>query len=303
MVFSKPRTSKPNMSKILITGATGHLGLEAVKQLVEKQGADNVYALVRDLAKAAPLTELGVSLVMADYNDYASLVQAFEGVDKLYFVSSSDVMNRAKHHENVVRAATESKVGHIIYTSYQRKTEDGSSPIAFIAAPHLLAEKLILESGLTYTILRHALYSDVLPMFLGEQILETGVIFLPAGDGKAAFATRNDMATAGVEIISGTGHENKIYDISCGESYSMADVAEILSELSGKTIQYAAPDQQSFVDALTQAGVPQEGIQGAATFCQAIAQGEFDFPDNTLERLIGREPESLKAYLAKAYKL
>tara|TARA_R100000789_G_C2894826_1_gene118622 strand:+ start:310 stop:447 length:138 start_codon:yes stop_codon:yes gene_type:complete len=44
-------------------------------------------------------------------------------------------------------------------------------------------------------------------------------------------------------------------------------------------------------------------IQGAATFCVAIAQGEFDFPTTDLERLLGRKPESVKDFLKAAYQL
>jgi NAD(P)H dehydrogenase (quinone) len=292
-----------NMNKILITGATGNLGGSVVSELIEKTGNHNVSVLVRDLSKAGKLKDKGVKLVQGDYNDYNSLVRAFKGVDKLYFVSGSDVVNRGAQHENIVKAAKEAKVGHIIYTSFQRKTDDETSPIAFVASAHILAEKLIRESGLTYTIMKHALYAEVLPGFMGDQVLNTGVIFLPAGNGKTSFASRRDMASAGVAVLTGKGHENKTYEISVDKSYSMSDVAGLLSELSGKQIRYAAPDVQTFSAALTKAGVPQEGILAMVTFCTAIAQGEFDFPDETLEKLIGRKPENLKNFLKNAYKL
>jgi NAD(P)H dehydrogenase (quinone) len=291
------------MSKILITGATGNLGGAVVGELVEKKGNHNISVLVRDLSKAGKLKEKGVRLIQGDYNDYNSLVSAFKGFDKLYFVSGSDIANRKAQHENIVKAAKETKVGHIIYTSFQRKTEDETSPIAFVASAHILAEKLIKESGLMYTIMKHALYAEVLPGFMGDQVLNTGVIFLPAGNGRTSFTSRGDMASAGVAVITGNGHENKTYEISVGKSYSLTDVAELLSELSGKQINYAAPDVQTFSAALTKAGVPQEGILAMTAFCTAIAQGEFDFPDKTLEKLIGRKPESLKDFLKKAYKL
>ena len=291
------------MGKILITGATGHLGFAVVKELVGKREPSSVSVLVRDLSKASKLKELGVQLVPGDYNDYNSLLTAFRGVDKLYFVSGSDVVNRFKQHENIVKAATEAKVGHIIYTSFQRKTDDDTSPVAFVASAHILTEKLIKASGLTYTILKHALYADIVPSFMGDQVLNTGVIFLPAGNGKAAFTSRADMASAGVAVLTSPGHENKTYEISVNKSYSFSDIAVILSELSGKRIQYTAPDVESFSAVLTKAGVPHEGIQGMTAFCLAIAQGEFDFPDTTLEKLLDRRPESLIDFLKKAYKL
>jgi len=291
------------MSKILITGATGHLGFSVVDELIEKKGTKNVSVLVRDLSKASKLKEKGVQLIQGDYNDYNSLASAFMGIEKLYFVSGSDIFNRSVQHENIVKAAKAAKVNHIIYTSFQRKTDDDTSPIAFVASAHILAEKLIRESGLTYTILKHALYADIMPMFMGDQVLNSGVIFLPAGNGKASFTSRADMASAGVAVLTGEGHENKTYEISVGKSYTFSDVAAILTGLSGKQIHYAAPDVETFLKAFAKSDVPEESIQAMAAFCVAISQGEFDFPDNTLEKLIGRQPQSLKDFLKNAYTL
>lgn len=151
------------MENILITGATGHLGKAVINELISRNQTGQLSAMVRDLSKGRELETKGVQLVQGDYNDYDSLVAAFQGVDKLYFVSGSDVAHRSRQHENIVQAANAANVGHVIYTSFQRKTEDGSSPIAFVAQAHLLAEKLIRAPGLTYTILKHALYADVLP--------------------------------------------------------------------------------------------------------------------------------------------
>lgn len=291
------------MIKVLITGATGQLGGAVIDELIAKKGPAGISALVRDLSKAGKLKEKGLDLIQGDYNDYNSLVSAFKSIDKLYFVSGSDVLNRSKQHENVVRAARAANVGHIIYTSFQRKTDDSSSPIAFVASAHILAEKLIKESALPYTILKHALYADIVPSFMGDNVIKTGAIYLPAGSGKAAFTSRTDMAHAGAAVISGNGHENKTYEISVNKSYSFSDVAAILTGLSGKQISYTAPDAYTFSKAMSQAGVPEAGIQVMVSFCKAIARGEFDFPDSTLEKLIGRKPESLSDFLKKTYKL
>ena len=291
------------MSKILVTGATGQLGKAAVSELLQKVAASNVSVLVRDISKAEDLKAKGVNVIKGDYNDYASLVAAFKGVDKLYFVSSSDVMNRFAQHQNVVKAAVEAGVGHIIYTSAQRKSEDGSSPIALVADAHWQTDNLIKESGLSYTILKHGLYSDILPMFMGDKVIETGTIFLPAGDGKSSYASRNDLAAAGVVVLTTEGHENKVYEFGGTVSYSFHDIAEILSELSSKTINYVSPSADVYSEQLKSYGVPDEMIQGAASFCVAIAQGEFDFPATDLETLLGRKPQTVKEFLKAAYQL
>jgi NAD(P)H dehydrogenase (quinone) len=218
-------------------------------------------------------------------------------------VSSSDVMNRFEQHQNVVKAAVEAGVGHIIYTSAQRKSEDGTSPIALVADAHWRTDNLIKQSGLTYTILKHGLYTDILPMFMGDKVIETGTIFLPAGDGKSSYASRSDLAAAGVVVLTSEGHENKVYEFGGPVSYSFHDIAGILSELSGKTITYVSPSADVYSEKLKSYGVPDEMIQGAASFCIAIAQGEFDFPATDLETLLGREPQSVKEFLKAAYQL
>jgi NAD(P)H dehydrogenase (quinone) len=289
------------MKKILITGASGQLGREVVSLLLQKVSPVDVAVFVRDPLKVSEFKALGVEIRQGDYNDYNSLVSAFKEVDKLYFVSGSDVMNRLKQHENVVGAAKEAGVKHIIYTSFQRKIEDSSSPIAMVAEAHIKTEALIKASGLTYTILKHALYADVIPMFAGDKVIETGTIYIPAGDGKVSYINHADLAEGAVAILTSNGHENKTYEFSGTQSYSFTEIAAILSKLSGKTITYISPSIQDFKDTLTKVGVP-AGIIGMTTsFSEGIKQGEFDFPDATLSKLIGRKTFDMTDFLRDIY--
>ena len=290
------------MSKILVTGATGGLGRAVVANLLRTTSPDQLAVLVRDPAKAADLQAQGVEIHQGDYTDYASLLAAFAGVEKVLLVSGNDIPNRVPQHTNVINAAKEAGVKHLVYTSAQRKTEDNSSAVAFVVEAHLATEKLLKESGLTYTILKNALYLEVLPLFMGP-VLETGTIYLPAGEGKVPYASRADMGAAGAAVLTGTGHENQSYEIANTTSYSFHDIAKILSDLSGKTIQYVSPDAEAFGTDLTAAGVPAGAIQMTAGFCVAIGQGEFDFPSTDLEKLLGRKPESAEQVLKATYKL
>ena len=291
------------MNTILVTGATGGLGHAVVETLLQTINPTQLAVLARNPAKAADLQAKGVAVWQGDYSNYESLTAAFAGVEKLYFVATSSMTDRIQQHENVVKAATAAGVKHLVYTSFQRKTEDGTSPVAFIEEAHLATEKLIKQSGLTYTILKHALYLDVFPPFFGPQVLENNTIYLPAGTGRGAYASRHDLAVAGAAVLTSPGHENQTYELAANTTYSLADFAEMLSTLSGRPIQYVAPSPTEFVAQLTQAGVPAENSQMAAALMSAIAQGEFDFPDPTLEKLLGRKPESPTEFLKAAYKL
>ena len=289
------------MKKILVTGATGGLGGEVLKLLVEKSGTKGVSAIARDISKLASYKEQGVNVLQADYDDKESLVKAFQGIETLYFVSGSDIQKRAKQHENVVAAAKIAGVNHVVYTSFQRKDETASSPIAPVASAHLRTEKLLKESGMAYTIMKHTLYAEVLPMFLGDNVFESGVIYQPAGEGKVAFASRDDMAEAGVNVLLTGGHDNKTYEISSAKTYSYSDVADILSEIGGKKISYVSPSSEEFTKTLSEAGVPAEIIGMSVMFNEGIKQGEFDFPDTKLETLIGKKPEDLSSFLGRVY--
>jgi NAD(P)H dehydrogenase (quinone) len=286
---------------ILVTGATGNYGKSTIDSLLNRGiSASSISALVRDEAKADELKAKGINLKIGDYDNYAALVEAFKGVDKLLLVSGTDVINRTKQHENAVKAAKEAGVKHILYTSFERKNETETSPTYFLGKSHLETEKLIRESGLTYTIFRNNLYLDALPMFFGEQVLENG-IFLPAGDTKSAFALRDDMTEATANVLTSEGHENKVYSLSNTENVSLEEIAQDLSEITGKQINYVSPSQDFYIETLTAAGVPAEYVGMFSGFAEAIKQGEFSAEKTDLEILLGRKPVTAKAFLKHVY--
>src|SRR5690606_15084509 len=133
-------------SMILVTGATGNFGGTAIRFLLEKGiEAGQISALVRSTEtqseKAQDLKAKGINIIAGDYNDYPSLVTAFKGVNKLLFVSSSDIAHRLQQHENVVKAAKEAGVNHVVYTSFQRKDETEKSPLYGFVQVHIQTDK------------------------------------------------------------------------------------------------------------------------------------------------------------------
>jgi len=195
---------------ILVTGSTGAFGSNAIDYLLEKGlEASMISALVRDLEKAEDLKNKGIQVRKGDYNDYGSLVSAFQGVDKLLFVSGSDIEIREAQHQNLVKAAKEAKVNHIVYTSFVRKENIENSEIGFLQDTHIKTEQWIKESGITYTILQNALYMDMIPMFVGEAVAESGMIALPAESGRCSSVLRTELAEVAANILVTKGHENK----------------------------------------------------------------------------------------------
>jgi NAD(P)H dehydrogenase (quinone) len=286
---------------ILVTGATGHFGKAAIDFLLKKGIPSNeIAALIRSESKAAEQKEKGIEIRIGDYDNYDSLVKAFTGTDKLLLVSGSDIANRSKQQENAVRAAKEAGVKHIVYTSFERKDETDNSPIAFVAKAHLETEKNIKATGIPYTILRNNLYLDIVPMFIGDKIFESG-IFFPAGSTSSSFALRSEMAEAAANILTEEGHEEKEYVIANTEEFSFNDIAATISEVSGKAVSYTSPAQDVYKDALTKANVPADYIGMFAGFGEAIKQGEFQVAKTDLQTLLGRKPLSLKEFIEDTY--
>jgi NAD(P)H dehydrogenase (quinone) len=291
------------MKKIMITGATGPLGSAVIDSLLKKTSPERVVAMARHADKAARLAAEGVEVRTGDYDDPASLISAFKDIDKLYFVSGSDIAHRMPQHENVVRAAVDAGVRQVVYTSFQRRDETAASPIAFVADSHLRTEALLKSSGLVFTILQHGIYADMIPVFAGPHLLETKTLFQPAGDGRTAFAVRTDLAEAGANLLLDvTGqYDNQTLVLTGAEALTYQEVVETISKATGLPIAYHSPSLEEFDKALTAAGVPAGIIHIVAAFATATAVGEFDRVSDDLERLLGRKPVTTAEFLRAVY--
>lgn len=290
---------------ILVTGATGHYGAKALEHLLHKGvAAAHLAALVRDAAKGQPLQDQGIELRVGDYADFASLVQAFQGVEKLLLVSSNDrgaVANRTAHHATVIRAAQAARVKHLVYTSFVTKQGTENSAIADFLASHAQTEQLIKDSGLTYTILQNGIYLEMIPLFAGEKVAETGVLLFPAQAGKASWVLRAELAEAAAHVLTTPGHENKRYVLVNTAATSFQEIAQDLSATLGKDIRYQSPPVEEFQAILQQVGVPEVYIGLFVTWASAVAEGMLEVEDSTLETFLGRKPTTTAQFLAQVY--
>lgn len=286
---------------ILVTGANGHFGSATIDFLLNKGvPANEIAALVRSEEKGTTLKEKGVQIRLGDYTNYSSMVEALKDVDRLLFISSPSVTGRTAEHANVVKAVSYSNVKHIVYTSFIRKNETSSSPLADFMQAHIATEQAIKASGVTYTIMRENCYADFIPWMIGEKVLETG-IYYPAGDTKVNWAFRGEMAEVAANILTQEGHENKDYNISGEEQISFRDIAGMLTAITGKTVSYTSPEINEYIAQKTKDGMPQRFIGIFSSFGAATAQGEFLTDNTDLERLLGRKPASVEAYLKQVY--
>lgn len=278
--------------KIGITGATGQLGRLVVDYAKKSTSPSNIVALVRDPEKAK---DLGVEVRAFDYNKPEALEAQLKGIDRLLLISGSEIGKRVQQHENVIKAAKAAGIKLLAYTSL---LHTDSSPI-FLASEHLPTEKILRASGITYAILRNGWYTENYTQSISQNIT-AGAVFGCAGQGKISAAARKDYAEAAAVVLTGEGHEFKIYELAGDESFTLSDLAAEISEQTGKKIVYNNLSEAELVEVLKNAGLPEQMAGAFASIDTHIANGALYDNSHQLSQLIGRKTTPLSAVVKEA---
>ena len=287
------------MSKILVTGASGELGRETLHALLDITDSSGLVAMVREPKKASSLAEQGIEIRRGDYLDPSSLALAFAGIDKVLMVSAVAFTDRLAQHLNVIEAAKQAGVQHIVYTSIQRKP-GSAHVIPMVTESDQATEQALARSGLDYTVVRNSLYQEVLPFMLGSDWAAGGV-HMTAGDGGAAMVSRKDLALANALILTQPGHVGKTYTLGASEVISFKEIALTLSAITGREVPYKIVSKHDFTTRLIAAGFPLAVADFLHEWVMAVNLGEFCEVTGDLEQLIGRRPQSCQDFLASHY--
>ncbi len=278
---------------ITITGATGALGGATVDHLLQHLPASELVVAVRDLTRARRFADRGVAVRRCDYADPDSLLSAFEGAEQLLLVSSSDpAADAVALHRAAIEAAVAAGVGRILYTSHQGAAPD--SPFG-PARDHAATEQILAESGVAWTSLRNGFYANSLAGLAGPW-RDTGVISVPA-DGPVSWTAREDEAEAAAVILASNGGYDGPTTLTANAAPTFEEIADLASELTGRTIRRVLTDQDEWVAARIASGLPEAAVQFTLGMYQAAQQGFFAGVDPLLGTLLRREPRTVRAVL------
>ncbi len=210
---------------LFVTGATGQLGGLVIQDLLRTVPAAQVVAGIRDAGSegARKLSELGVEVRTADYTRPDTLASAFEGIDRLLLISSSEVGQRAVQHQNVIAAAQAAGVRLIAYTSLLHAD---TSPLA-LAEEHRATEAMLAASGVPHVLLRNGWYTENYAASI-PPALAHGVFLGSAGEGRIASAARADYAAAAsIVLTADTDQGGRIYELAGDEAYTLSDFVKL----------------------------------------------------------------------------
>lgn len=280
--------------KIGVTGATGQLGTLVIEELKKRIPHDEIVALVRSPEKAS---KLGVETRMFDYSKPEGLTEALKGIDRLLLISSNEIGQRAKQHDNVIDSAWKNGVKWIVYTSLLKADTSSLS----LAPEHVTTEKTLIESGIDYTILRNGWYTENYANTVRGAV-EGGAYIGSASNGRISSASRADYAEAAAVVITDESHKGKIYELAGDESYTLHDLAAEISKQTGKKIPYKNLSEGEYIEALKSFDVPGPLAETIAGWDVSASNDALYDDSQQLSKLIGRSTTPLSESVREALK-
>jgi NAD(P)H dehydrogenase (quinone) len=282
---------------IVITGATGHLGRAVIERLLERLPVDRIAASVRDPAGASALAKRGVRVRRGDYDDPASLADAFADAETVFVVSAATTGEAAlRQHRNAIQAAKAAGAHRIVYTS--QMGSDPASP--FPPMPdHAATEAMLGESGLPFVSLRNGFYAASGLMLLGHA-MEDGEIVAPE-DGPVAWTAHGDLAdVAAITLAAPQTLTGITPPLTAAEALRLSDLADIASEISGREVRRVTVSDADYRAGLVAHGAPESVADMLVGLFAASRAGAFSTVNPTLARLTGHPPASMRSVMHSA---
>lgn len=303
-----------------VTGATGEIGRRVAERLARRGLEQRL--IVRSSGRAPRLP--GASLFeVSSFSDARAMGRVLSGVETLFLVSARDIMgiihdsveaglpvppyDRLHEHIAAVAAAAAVGVARIVYLSFVSPAPDATF---ILARDHFHTEEYIRATGVAFTFLRQSLYMDKVP----HHVSGSDVIRAPAGQGRVAWVSRDDVADSAVAALVGKRHDGQAYDITGPEALTMEETAERLTAALGRPITYEAQtphevrinrntsrleEMEASRRARTGRGLTDEEIEIWISHYLQIATGEASTKSDSVHTLCGRPAESLSDYLKR----
>lgn len=229
------------MTKVLITGATGNVGLAALAALQKLNHDLEIYAGVRNLELGKQtFKNVNIKPVKFDFENSETFEAAIKNMDLLFLLRPPQISNAQKYFAPLIEVAKQASLKHIVFLSVQG-VEDSK------IIPHHTIEKLIVDSKIPYTFLRPAYFMQNFTTTLRNDLVKKQRIYLPAGEAGFTLVDTADIGAVTAKILTDPkNHVNKSYELTSNEILTFGAMAQKISIGIGKTIHFISPNLLQF---------------------------------------------------------
>lgn len=263
-------------SPILVVGSTGKTG-RRVAQRLEARG----HAVRHGSRSAAP---------GFDWQDRGTWGPALAGVSAAYVTYYPDLAapGAAEDIEAFCDLAKASGVRRVVLLSGRGEAEAQR------------CEAIVQTSGLAWTVVRAGWFMQNFSEGLFRDMVMSGEFMLPAGTMVEPFIDVDDIADVAVAALTEAGHVGEVYEVTGPELLSFAEVAEQLSEATGRDVRYLPVTVERFMAESAARGVP-EDLTGLLHYLfTEILDGRNAYVADGVERALGRPAREFKQYAEDA---
>lgn len=279
--------------KILVTGATGKSGREVVNQLILK--GESVRVGVRDIPKAESMGWEGVEIVLFDYNKPETFKAVLEDIDRMFMVPPPMTPTTHELAIPVIDAAKQAGVNHIVYTSGM-----GVELVLDPGHAMLKIEDYLENCGIDCTFLGLTWFMQNCNDWLLPDIKAKGCISAPTADAKISFVDARDIGAVAAVALTSDEHRNKRYTITGGEAIDYHEVARLLTEASGRKIEYIPVSEEESKKISQADRWPEETLKIVMKTYQRAREGVYAEVSPDVENILGRPHIKFEQY-AKDY--
>jgi len=275
---------------ILITGATGNVGHALLQKLRDEENV-NIYAAGRSIEKMKKqIDNDSINYVKHDFKDKSTYESALVNIDTVFLMRPPAISKVKKYIRPFLVKIKENKIKQVIFLSLQGAEKN-------IVVPHHRVEKYIKNLNIPYTFLRPSFFMQNLSTTHQKEIKEKNEIFIPAGKGKTNFIDIRDIAAAARKVILEDGHINKAYKLTGPENLDYYEIAEVMSEILNKKIEYKDPSIFQFFKRKRQEGYSIIHTLVMIGLYSASKYGSVAKKTDEFKQLMERKPITFKEFV------
>lgn len=277
------------MANILVTGATGKVGVEVARQLIAQ--GQSVRIATRNVETARREWGNAAEYVPFDFEQPHTFRPALDGIDGMFLMRPPTLANVRQH----------------MFPFLDLAQQMGAPPVAFLSLwgaerlpfmPHRQVEKHLEQIDLPWTFLRAGFFMQNLSTVHRADIQRDQAIVLPAGRGKTSFIDVRDIAAVAVQALTTPGHARRAYPLTGKESLDYYQVASIFSEVLSRPIIYTKPSYPAFVRYMRQHGASWNwGLMVGSVYLPTLFGRTAGVAPDT-ERILGRAPITMRQFVS-----